>query len=413
MSVGLIYPVSEEEKLWFKLSLMFEPGSNRFWEIDGNDNIASAYKRIAEKPGKFFRRLKTPFESHVSELADNVITNAVRQNIGIITYANAEYPDSLREIYNPPMAIYYQGDVSLLKKSPCLGIVGARASSVYALDITDKLIRSLRKYDDYVFVSGFALGTDIAASLSAVRSGGKTIAVKACGIDYNYPAANMRFVPEIVQNGVIISEYPPGAAPNTSQFIIRNRIIAALADGVVVTEGSVRSGTISTAHLATDFGKDVFVLPPRDITDPHYGGNSQLIRDGAIPLLGIQEVLIHNQNFITGLINLEKAASGGVPEKEASGGAETVNSDSGKEANIPGAKNDPNAPPRDYVFNADTSSLPEESLSLLDIIKASPGLYSASSLADNFGNNPDDVLDIIMELELENYVFRAGNGMYY
>jgi DNA protecting protein DprA len=349
------------------------------------------------------------------------------------------YPDSLREIYNPPMALYYQGEVSLLKKTPCLAVVGARSSSAYALEITDKLIRSLLKYDPgYVFVSGFALGTDIAANLSAVRNGGKTVAVKACGIDYRYPIPNMRFADEITANGVIISEYPPGTVPSPPYFTVRNRIIAALAEGVVVTEGSASSGTLSTAHLATDFGKDVFVLPPRDITDPRYQGNSALIRDGAIPLLGTQDVLFRNRNFVTGLINLEKekskAENGGVNSKSAGdngankktviengtnnksagGNDETTKSaNKGKSANITLEHRDNFAPPDDFIFNPDSSSLTKPELSILDIIKASPGQYSASSLTDNFSGDPDEVLDIITDLEVKKFVFRADNGTYY
>jgi DNA processing protein len=445
---GLIYPETPEELLWLKLSLMFEPGSNRFWEKFSDRRITEAYRLIRENPAKFFRNFKTTvsFESHVGELADNVLSNAEKNGIGIITYGSGVYPDSLREIYNPPMVLYYQGDVSLLKKTPCLAVVGARSSSAYALEITEKLIHSLLKYDpDYTFVSGFALGTDITASLSAVRNGGKTIAVKACGLDYRYPVPNMRFLPEILKGGVIISEYPPGTVPSPPYFTVRNRIIAALAEGVVVTEGSVTSGTLSTAHLATDFGKDVFVLPPRDITDERYQGNSALIRDGAIPLLGTQDVLFRNRNFVTGLINLEKEKSavkkGGAADKSgANAGSKSADEGgtNGKgNALEKGANNNGNAavensanakgraaykdlehrdkfaPPNDFTFNFDTSKLSNSELTLLDIIKANPGQYSTSSLADSFPGDPDDVLDIITDLEMSKFVYRADNGKYY
>jgi DNA processing protein len=444
---GLIYPETPEELLWLKLSLMFEPGSNRFWEKFSDRQITEAYRLIRENPAKFFRDFKTTvsFESHVGELADNILSNAEKTGIGIITYGSGEYPDSLREIYNPPMVLYYQGDVSLLKKTPCLAVVGARSSSAYALEITEKLIRSLLKYDpDYVFVSGFALGTDITASLSAVRNGGKTIAVKACGLDYRYPVPNMRFIPEILKGGVIISEYPPGTVPSPPHFTVRNRIIAALAEGVVVTEGSVTSGTLSTAHLATDFGKDVFVLPPRDITDERYQGNSALIRDGAIPLLGTQDVLFRNRNFVTGLINLEKEKSAAEKDGENAEGGATGKSGANANGNVivensANTKNkavydntdtaksmnkgrvaykdlehrDKFAPPNDFTFNFDTSKLSNSELTLLDIIKANPGQYSTSSLADSFPGDPDDVLDIITDLEMSKFVYRADNGRYY
>jgi DNA processing protein len=436
-----MYPETPEGLLWFKLSLMFEPGSNRFWETFGNAGITDAYRFIRENPAKFFRNFNSTvsFESHVGELADNVLLNSKKHDIGIITYVSDEYPDSLREIYNPPMVLFYQGDVNLLKKTPCLAVVGARSSSAYALEITEKLIRSLLKYDpDYTFVSGFALGTDITASLSAVRNGGKTIAVKACGLDYRYPAPNMRFVPEILKGGVIISEYPPGTVPSPPYFTVRNRIIAALAEGVVVTEGSVTSGTLSTAHLATDFGKDVFVLPPRDITDERYQGNSALIRDGAIPLLGTQDVLFRNRNFVTGLINLEKeksaAEKGGAADKSganANGNVNVENSanakgkavydntntvkstNKGKSAYKDLEQHDKFAPTNDFSFNFDTSKLSAPELTLLDIIKANPGQYSTSSLADSFPGDPDDVLDIITDLEMSKFVYRADNGRYY
>ncbi|MDR0975255.1 MAG: DNA-processing protein DprA [Ruminococcus sp.] len=406
MQLDLIYPETPEELLWFKLSLMFEAGSNRFWEIfhGKSEDIAEIYKVVSENPEKIFPDISTSeeFEKACNERAEKVLKDSRYRNIGIITYENGVYPDSLKEIYNPPMVLYYRGDVSLLSQKPNLSIVGSRKSSAYALSLTDKIIRSLKKYNsDYVFISGFAAGTDIASHISAVRNGCKTIAVKGCGVDYSYPAVNMRFVPEILDNGVIISEYTPGTRPHPRHFPIRNRIIAALPDGVIVTEGGAESGSLSTAHLAIDFGKDVFTIPPFNILAEECQGNIALLREGAIPIYGARDILMQNRGFITELytLEIEKVKSDGTA------GVPNTNSD------IPVKTAEGFAPPPDFKFNSDTSSLSEAEIAVLDIIKTAPGSHSASSLADD--RDPDEILDIITELEMSKFVFRAANGLYY
>lgn len=207
----------------------------------------------------------------------------------LLTWDESEYPARLREIYDPPPLLYVYGNAELLRKHP-IAIVGARRPSPYGNQMAERLGRDLAARG-LVVVSGLARGIDASAhrgALSAVA--GATIAVLGCGIDVVYPKENRKIYEEIRQRGALISEFPLGAFPAPQNFPIRNRIIAGMVLGVVVVEGAQYSGSLITARLAMEFGREVYGVPG-NATQPSSFGPNQLIKQGAKLVTGWEDVI--------------------------------------------------------------------------------------------------------------------------
>ncbi len=196
----------------------------------------------------------------------------------IVTLADPDYPPSLLEITDPPTLLYVKGDASLLAR-PSLAIVGARSATAQgaanAQAFADALARA-----GLAIVSGLALGIDAAAHRGALEADGATIAVIGTGADRVYPARNRSLAHRIAEHGVIVGEFPLGTPPVAANFPRRNRIIAGLARGVLVVEAATSSGSLITARLAAENGREVLAIPG-SIHAPLSRGCHRLIRDGA------------------------------------------------------------------------------------------------------------------------------------
>lgn len=186
------------------------------------------------------------------------------------------YPAMLKEIGCPPMLLYCKGDVSLLS-TRCLGVVGSRSPSRYGLEVTANFSETLAKCG-LTIVSGLARGIDSEAHKAALDAEGKTIAVLGCGIDRVYPADNAALYKRIAAEGLIVSEYGPGVAPDNFRFPERNRIISGLSEGVLVTEAGVKSGSLLTANEAIIQNRELFAVPS-NITSARGLGSNMLIRE--------------------------------------------------------------------------------------------------------------------------------------
>ncbi|MER0122936.1 DNA-processing protein DprA [Streptococcus sp. ZJ93] len=187
------------------------------------------------------------------------------------------YPDALKHIYNPPVLLFYQGDIALLDK-PKLAIVGARAASQTGTSSVQKIIKELG--NRFVIVSGLARGIDTAAHIAALKNGGKTIAVIGSGLGVYYPKENKELQDYIARHHLLLSEYEPNAQPLKYHFPERNRIIAGLSQGIVVAEAKKRSGSLITCERALEEGRDVFAIPG-SILDGKSDGCHYLIQEGA------------------------------------------------------------------------------------------------------------------------------------
>jgi DNA processing protein len=220
--------------------------------------------------------------------ADRWAAELARSGIQLVTAFDDVYPRPLFEIADPPFALFAIGNLDRLRL-PAVAVVGSRAASRYGRDVAVELGRNLSLAGVCV-VSGFARGIDTAAHEAAREGPGGTIAVLGCGLDVEYPRENARLKESLSKGHLLLSEFPPGEEPAPRNFPIRNRIIAGIAAGVVVVEASRRSGSLITARLAADFGRDVFAVPG-SVFSGTSAGTHELLRDGAILCRGAEDVL--------------------------------------------------------------------------------------------------------------------------
>ena len=197
------------------------------------------------------------------------------------------YPEYLREIYNPPVLLFYQGDIKLLAMEK-IAFVGSRACSKQGITSIQKIIKELG--NQFVVISGLARGIDTACHLAAIKNGGRTISVIGTGLDVSYPRENEQLQSFIAKNHLIITEYGPGEQALKYHFPDRNRIIAGLSRGVVVSEAKRRSGSLITCERAMESGRDVFAIPG-NISDGLSDGCHHLIQEGAKLVYQGQDIL--------------------------------------------------------------------------------------------------------------------------
>ena len=211
-------------------------------------------------------------------------------NYNFITIKDDVYPECLKEISNPPLKLYYKGNLDLLKEERLIAVVGTRNPSSYGKLCCEYMVKKMTSAN-ITIVSGFAKGIDSIAHKTSLLAGGKTIAVIASGLDIVYPASNLSLYREIEEKGLILSEYEEGVKPFKSNFPQRNRIIAGLSKGTIVVESKDRGGSLITANLALDFNRDVYAVPG-DIFSEYSKGCNNLIRDSkAKSLSNINELL--------------------------------------------------------------------------------------------------------------------------
>jgi len=194
-----------------------------------------------------------------------------------LTLLDYDYPQKLKQVYRPPLVLFYYGDISLLEKSKSIGIVGSREASEYGTFCTEKIVSGLKR--DIVVVSGLARGIDTSAHVSALNSGLRTIAVLGSGIDYCYPQDNEELYERIKKKHLIISEYPGKASPDRCHFPARNRIIVGLSNALFVPQvNSFQSGTMISINLALSMGRTTF-FAPHPIDDGTI--NNKMLYEGA------------------------------------------------------------------------------------------------------------------------------------
>ncbi|MFC1617269.1 DNA-processing protein DprA [Candidatus Margulisiibacteriota bacterium] len=208
---------------------------------------------------------------------DNYLCRLEKQKIQYLFSHSPAYPEKLRQLADFPEVVFYKGDITLLK-TKIFGVVGSRQATNYGIKVTEHLVEGVVPY--FNVCSGLARGIDAVVHKTALKSKNPTIAVVATGLDIIYPTSNTDLFYEIEKNGLILTENPPGTEPFGYRFPQRNRIIAALSKGVLVTEAAERSGSLITAHLAAELGRDVFAVPG-SIFSYLSKGPHKLIQEGA------------------------------------------------------------------------------------------------------------------------------------
>jgi len=219
---------------------------------------------------------------------DEVLAQAEKNQIRILTWEDSEYPAHLKEIDQPPPVLYLRGTVTS-EDAWAVAIVGTRAVTAYGRQVTEELATVLAQ-NGLTVVSGLARGVDAIAHSAAIRAGGRTLAVLGSGVDKIYPPEHRSLAEKIMLQGAVLSDYAPGTPPESVNFPPRNRIISGLSMSIVVVEAGETSGALITAEFAAEQGRDVFAVPGQ-VFAPQSKGPNRLIASGAKVLLKPADVL--------------------------------------------------------------------------------------------------------------------------
>lgn len=277
----------EELRAWIRLTL--EPGlgpaqARTLLAAIGlpHDIYALPSAMLAKHvPADLARQMQGEPGPEIQEQIERTLHWLEQPGCHLLTLADPEYPRALLDTYDPPLLLFARGDLSLLSR-PCLAIVGARSATAGGLDNARAFAHHLAA-QGWSIVSGLALGIDAAAhdgALQAGTQGGSTIAVLGTGIDIVYPARNRELAHRIAEHGLLLSELPLGTRALRFQFPKRNRLVAGLSQGILVVEAARQSGSLITARLAAELGREVFAIPG-SIHSPLSRGCHALIRQGA------------------------------------------------------------------------------------------------------------------------------------
>lgn len=325
-----------------------------------NEVYYSSEKRIKSLNLLNDKEINCILKSKESYNIEKEMEYLLKNDIQFITCNSECYPEKLKLIDNPPLCLYVRGEIP--SKNYSVAIVGARGCSDYGRQIAKKIGKELA-LEGVDIISGMARGVDTYAHIGCLEcgSGGKTFAVLGCGIDICYPIENIELYNEIIMRGGIVSEYSPKVPPLGWRFPQRNRIISGLSDCIIVVEAKRKSGSLITAELALEQGKDVMVVPGR-VTDSLSEGCNKLISEGAQIITNIEDIL----NYM-GIRNAKK----------------NINSDIILEKEF-------------EVVYSETDLLP----------------VSFQEIIDRTGMSSEQVFSILLELQLRNLIYEPVKNYY-
>lgn len=222
---------------------------------------------------------------------DSALENMKNAGIEILTVEDDRYPSKLLNLPDRPLVLYAKGDLSLLEEE-CLAVVGTRSPTNYGKIVTEKFVGALATAG-FVIVSGLCYGVDEISHKKTLAVGGKTIAVVGSGFNNVYPATNTNLANQIAKEGLLLSEYPPSFVAKRYTFPRRNRIVAGLCDGVLITEAGVKSGTVYTKDFALEYGKDIFAVPGSVLSDKSELTNELIKTAQAECVLSVEDITQH------------------------------------------------------------------------------------------------------------------------
>lgn len=277
--------------IWLQQSLGYaSPALNRALErFGGAEEIYKAGSSELKASGAFKSDRLARLENKSLDASHRILDKCEEMGVSLLTYEDSRYPERLRNIINPPAVLYCIGSLPDFDDNCVITVVGTRKSTPDGRRIAAALGEELARAGAVV-LSGGAVGIDSAAHIGALRARGITVSVMGCGFDssYNSDLSDMR--KEIARQGLLLTEFEPSTGPTRYTFPMRNRIMSALADGVVVIEAGERSGALITASRAVEQGVDVFAVPG-DIMNPNAAGVNRLIKDGATPVECAEDIL--------------------------------------------------------------------------------------------------------------------------
>lgn len=274
-----------KDKYWIAFSAIEQLDSTfiqRLYNYFGDIEIAfnAELKDLKEIEGLSVKKAENFIEKKKNINPDKALEEVLKRNIKFITFDSSEYPYMLSQISNPPMTIFYKGDLSTCNLDRTVAFVGSRRASLNGKDGVKRVISDLRN-TDVCIVSGLASGIDAISHESAINNNLKTIGVIASGFDYTYPESNKYLYEKIEQEaGAVISEYYPTFQPLKFRFPQRNRIVTGLSFGTVVGEAALKSGALISANLTLEQGRELMCIPGA-INNVNTEGIYKLIKDGA------------------------------------------------------------------------------------------------------------------------------------
>ena len=337
---------------------------------------------------------KTRLKNRSLALPNQILGRCAGQNIRILPIYDKDYPDRLRNIYDPPLVLYVRGKLPDFNRLPAVAVVGSRKKTPYGVIVTERLAYQL-SCSGVIVVSGMAAGIDSAAHRGAIKGDTPTVAVFGTAIDQCYPSYNAGLLRSILYSGAAVSEYPPGKKTWASDFPRRNRIISGLCLGVVVGEAPAKSGSLITAGLALDQGRDVFAIPG-SVDSTFSEGCNELIARGAKLVRSAKDVL---EEYV-GLYEFKTIDESLPPPEEAPAPKE-------KPANPkPQPKNEAPAPTLEAVFPPKPAEEADPVLSALE------GILHLEELSRRTGLDTAALLGRLTLLELRGKV-RQLPGQYY
>lgn len=353
-------------------------------------------------PSELARQLQRPPASDIQERIDRTLDWLEQPRHHILTLADPNYPRALLDTYDPPLLLYAHGNTGLLA-NPSLGIVGARSATEGGLDNARAFARHLAA-QGWSIVSGLALGIDAAAhegALQAGLKGGSTIAVLATGIDIVYPARNRGLAHQIAEHGLLITELPLGTRALRFQFPKRNRLVAGLCQGILVVEAARQSGSLITARLAGELGREVFAIPG-SIHSPLARGCHALIRQGAKLVESADDIHDELRQPPQGSLNLNgNQRSDSATQRPAHKPVQRMTT-----------RTDPDTTPGVATTSASTSVGEEDTdtAAVLQALGYDP--VHPDILLQRTGLDMTRLMTTLLQLELAEIAYRHANGCY-
>ncbi len=278
---------------WIWMSCGLGAGANcldliSYYEWNPKEIYGTSYNELFSRDVLTKRQVEK-LKNYNLEDAQKVLDTVNENGWKIVTPSSKYYPPQLLKLQNLPLVLYVKGDETVLTNELSISVVGARKASDYGKAIARALSSSMAEMG-FTIVSGGALGIDSASHIGALEGNGKTICVLGCGLGTKYLMDNEALRKEIVNNGALITEFPPFTPASRVTFPLRNRIISGMSLGTVVVEAGERSGSLITARLALEQGKDVFAVPG-DLVSSSFLGTNNLIRQGATPVFSPNDIL--------------------------------------------------------------------------------------------------------------------------
>ncbi|MBE7709899.1 MAG: DNA-protecting protein DprA [Cyanobacteria bacterium SIG32] len=284
-----------KSKYWIAFSSMEQIDSRfiqRLYNYFGDIELAfnATLSDLSQIDGLNIKKAETFIDLRNKINPDKILEQVTQRNIKYLTFEYEKYPQMLKNIENPPMVLYYKGNLDDCNLEKTLAVVGSRKASYHAKEELNKIISQLAG-TDICIVSGLAAGIDSQAHLSALDNNIKTIGVIASGLDFYYPTSNKHLYERIENgNGAVISEYFPTFEPLKFRFPQRNRIVSGLSYGTLVAEASLKSGALITANLTLEQGRELMCMPGL-ISNPNTEGIYKLLKNGATLVTSAEDIL--------------------------------------------------------------------------------------------------------------------------